>query len=295
MENLDGIIVVNKTKGCTSHDIVYKVKKIFNKKVGHTGTLDPNATGVLPILIGKGTSLSQFLINHDKKYTAVIALGIRTETGDIEGKIIEEQNVESKIFDKKIIDGVLSGFIGIQTQKPPIFSAIKVNGKKLYEYARSGKEVEIPTRSIEIFDLNLLDFDNVEKTITIDVDCSKGTYIRTLCEDICKKLGTIGYLKELTRTQVGDFKLEQAITVEDLQNHIQDKDYIDKHIITIEKFFENTPKLILDSKDLNRLVNGVKLNASDNYNGVVRIYNSNNDFMGIAVCNEGKIKREIMK
>ena len=135
---MNGIIIINKPKGCTSHDIVYKVKKMFNEKVGHTGTLDPMAEGVLPILIGKGTLLSKYLINHDKKYIVKLQLGAKTDTADSEGKIIEEQQVNDELLNEENIRQILKSFIGKQEQIPPIYSAIKVNGKKLYEYARKG-------------------------------------------------------------------------------------------------------------------------------------------------------------
>ena len=295
MENLDGIIIINKPKGCTSHDIVYKVKKMLNKKVGHTGTLDPNAMGVLPILIGKGTSLSQFLINHNKQYIATIKLGYRTETADAEGKIIEKQTVDESIFNNEIIENVLNKFVGKQEQKPPIYSAIKVNGKKLYEYARSGKEVEIPTRNIEIYSLKLQDYNKDAKTITVDVHCSKGTYIRSLCEDICQKLGTVGYLQDLNRTQVGDFKLEDAITIEELQKNLGNEEFIDQHFISIEKFFKDAPELSLEPQNVKLLINGVKLDGKKIPEGVVKIYNKSNEFLGIAINQNGELKRKIMK
>ena len=177
---MDGIIIINKSKGCTSHDVVYKVKKLLKEKVGHTGTLDPNATGVLPLLVGKGTGLSQYLINHNKKYVATIKLGEKTDTADVEGKIIEECVVDDSIFDSEKINKVLKKMIGKQKQRPPMYSAIKINGKKLYEYARSGKVVNIPEREIEIYDLQLVNFDSINKLIMFEVFCSKGTYIRTV-------------------------------------------------------------------------------------------------------------------
>ena len=149
-KKLDGIIVINKPKGCTSHDIVYKVKKLFNEKVGHTGTLDPMAEGVLPILIGKGTQCAKYLINHDKKYVVKLQLGIKTDTADSEGKIIEEKYVNQDLLNDENIVETLKSFIGKQEQIPPIYSAIKVNGKKLYEYARKGQSVELKPRQIEI-------------------------------------------------------------------------------------------------------------------------------------------------
>lgn len=187
---MDGIILINKQKGCTSHDIVYKTKKILNEKVGHTGTLDPMATGVLPLLIGKGTLCSKYLINHNKTYEVVLELGKKTETADREGNVIEEKIVDKKIFQNNNIKSILQSFIGKQEQKPPIYSAIKVNGKKLYEYARKGKEEEIniPVRQIEIYDIKLIEIIEMSKQIKFEVSCSKGTYIRSLCEDIAVRL-----------------------------------------------------------------------------------------------------------
>ena len=179
---MNGIVIINKPKGCTSHDVVYKVKKLFNEKVGHTGTLDPMAEGVLPVLVGKGTLLSKYSINHDKKYVVKLQLGIKTDTADSEGKIIEEKDMDLSIFNQEKLNEILKTFIGKQEQIPPIYSAIKVNGKKLYEYARKGQNVEIKPRQIEIYDINLINFSKEEKQIEFEVFCGKGTYIRSLCE-----------------------------------------------------------------------------------------------------------------
>ena len=154
---MDGIIVVNKPSGCTSHDIVSKIRKSLKlKKVGHTGTLDPLATGVLPILLGNATKLSKYLINHDKEYVATIKLGVKTDTGDIEGSIIDEQKVP--LFTEEQIIEALNSFVGKQKQMPPMYSAIKVNGKKLYEYARNGEKIEVAARDIEIYNISFLQY-----------------------------------------------------------------------------------------------------------------------------------------
>lgn len=224
---MNGILIINKEKGCTSHDIVYKVKKIFNEKVGHTGTLDPLAEGVLPILIGKGTLCSKYLINHDKKYVVNLALGQKTETADLEGKIIEEKNIPDKSLTQSKIEKVLKSFIGKQQQMPPIYSAIKVNGKKLYEYARKGQNVEIKPREIEIYDIKLMNIDAQKKQIQFEVFCGKGTYIRSLCEDIAEKLETVGYMESLKRIQVGDFKIEESSKIQELEENKEDTKYLE--------------------------------------------------------------------
>ena len=284
---MDGILIVNKPKKYTSHDIVYKVKKISNEKVGHTGTLDPNATGVLPLLIGKGTLISKYLINHDKIYEAVLKLGIKTDTADVEGNIVEQKEVKEKCLNEENIKNVFKQMIGKQEQIPPMYSAIKVKGKKLYEYAREGETVQLTPRIIEIYDINLKKIE--ENEITFSVFCSKGTYIRTLCETIANKLETVGYMKELKRVQVGEFNIEEAINVDE---SITIKD-IQNHIISIEKFFENKEKIILNEKELNYFLNGVKLTKKE-VDGIYRIYNSQNLFIGLATIENNKLKRDVI-
>ena len=281
---MDGIIVVNKSKNYTSHDVVRKAKKILNEKVGHTGTLDPNATGVLPLLIGRGTQISKYLINHDKTYEAVLKLGEKTDTADVEGKIIEKKEVQSSNLELENVQKVLKSLIGKPEQIPPMFSAIKVNGKKLYEYARNGENIEIEPRTIEIYNLELIHIENQE--ITYKVHCSKGTYIRTLCEKIAEKLGTVGYMKELKRTQVGEFKIENAITIEELENNVE------KYFITIEKYFEKCKEIKLNAKKLQLFLNGVQL-TNDLDDGIYRIY-SDEKFIGIGTIKNKLLKRDIV-
>ena len=289
---MDGIIIINKEKQCTSHDVVYKVKKIFNEKVGHTGTLDPNATGVLPLLVGRGTKLSKYLINHDKTYIATIQLGKKTDTLDSEGSILEERIVDGKLLNKENVQRVLECQIGKQIQTPPIYSAIKVNGKKLYEYARKGVEVEIPKREIEIYNIELLDINEKDKTIEFRVHCSKGTYIRTLCENIAEKLGTIGYMKELNRVQVGQFNLNQAITVEELEKNKENEKFLNQHLITVQNFFEKYPIVELKEEKLKLFLNGVQL-TNNNDDGLYQI-KVNNIVIGIGTIKNKLLKREII-
>lgn len=293
MKVLDGIIVVNKGKNCTSHDVVYKVKKLFGEKVGHTGTLDPNATGVLPILIGKGTGVSKYLINHDKKYIATIQLGVKTETADVEGDAVEERDVDVAKLNKENINQIFVSLIGKQMQKPPIYSAIKVKGKKLYEYARSGKSVEIPEREIEIYGLELLNINQEEKTLQFEIHCSKGTYIRSVCELIAEKLDTVGFMLELKRTLVGDFVIEKSVSIEELQENVNNEEFLKKNVITLEKFFADKSEIVLNDKNLNLFLNGVNLTIEVN-DDIVRVYNENKDFIGVATNVNGKIKRDII-
>lgn len=287
---MDGILVINKSKGLTSNDIVKKVKKILNTKVGHTGTLDPNATGVLPLLLGNATKISKYLINHDKEYEAVIKLGAKTTTADVEGKIIEEKEVNKEKLKKESIEEVLKSFIGKQQQTPPIYSAIKVNGKKLYEYARQGKEVEIKARNIEIYDLKLLKIDSKNDELTINVKCSKGTYIRSLCEDIAVKLETLGYMKELNRIQVGEFNIKDSVTIEEFKANIENKDY--SNIIGIEEIFKEIPEITIKQREYEKYLNGVKIDT-DNMDGIYRIY-LDNKFSGLGIVENKKLKRDLV-
>lgn len=289
---MDGIIIINKPKGCTSHDIVHKAKKIFNEKVGHTGTLDPMATGVLPLLIGKGTLCSKYLIEHDKIYKAKIQLGVKTDTADQEGNIIEKSQVDDSIFIIEKIKNTLKNMIGKNLQTPPIYSAIKVKGKKLYEYARKGENVEIPKREITIYDIELTNIDEKNKTIEFKVHCSKGTYIRSLCEDIATNLGTIGYMASLQRLKVGRFSIENSITIDDLEKNIKNDSFIKNHFISIEKLFENEPNIELNNRKLELFLNGVKL-THDLKDGVYKIY-SNNKFIGLGTVKNNLLKRDVI-
>lgn len=292
MSEINGIIVINKPKNYTSHDVVAKVKKILKlKKVGHTGTLDPNATGVLPLLLNSGTKLSKYLINHDKEYEVTLKLGIKTDTLDSEGKILEERKVDTAILQNtENIKNVLNSFVGKQEQIPPIYSAIKVKGKKLYEYARSGEKVEVQARQIEIYNIELQEVDIEKQEIVFKVECSKGTYIRSLCEDIATRLGTIGYMKELNRTRVGSFRIEDSITLEELEKC----ENVNLKVITMEELLKTKEKIILNKKQLELFLNGVKL-TNNNQNGLYRIYNQDKQFIGIGVIQENKLKRDIIE
>ena len=282
---MDGIIIINKPKDCTSHDVVHKVKKITGEKVGHTGTLDPMATGVLPLLIGKGTLCSKYLMNHNKIYEVQLTLGKKTDTADAAGTTIEEKEIPQEVFQKEKIEKVLASFLGIQEQMPPMYSAIKVNGKKLYEYARKGQTVEVKPRQIEIYEIQLLQIKKEQKQIKFQVHCSKGTYIRSLCEDIAKRLGTIGYMSALNRTQVGRFSIKQAIAIEQIKEG-------NIPYITIEELFQGKPKIELEEKRLQPFLNGVKLTMKKP-DGVYRIFVKER-FIGIGELEKEFLKRDIV-
>ena len=282
---MDGIIVINKEKDYTSHDVVAKLKKKLNiSKVGHTGTLDPNATGVLPILIGKGTKFSKYLINHDKTYKAKIELGKKTDTADVEGNVIEEKPVDTEYIKQNLVQ-VLESFVGKQEQVPPMYSAIKKNGKKLYEYARKGEKIEVEPRKIEIYKIELVEYN--EKNIDFIVSCSKGTYIRSLCEDIAEKLNTVGYMKNLERLQVGEFNIEKSVLIDDV--NIEN---IEKYLYTLEDILKDTPKLNLNSKKLKLFLNGVQLTVKE-AEGLYKIY-VDNKFIGTGTVKKNLQKRDII-
>lgn len=277
-----GMVIINKEKNWTSQDVVSKVKKIFHiKKAGHIGTLDPLATGVLPILIGDATKLSKYLIEHDKTYIATIQLGIKKDTGDDEGEIVERGEVG--FLDEKIVQDVFAKMQGKQKQAPHAYSAVKINGKKLYEYARQGEKIEIPKRDIEIYDVQLLKMDNEEKQITFEVSCSKGTYVRVLCEDIAEKLGTVGFMKNLQRTKVDKFAIENAVKLEELS---------EKNVISVEKLCEEYEKIELNDRKLELFLNGVMLTMHTK-DGVYRVY-CEQKFIGLGIVKNELIKRDVI-
>ena len=213
-------------------------------------------------------------------------LGEKTDTADVEGNSIETKEVSEQSLKTEKVKEVLKSFIGKQEQIPPIYSAIKVNGKKLYDYARKGEKVEIQPRQIEIYDMELINVDKTNKTIEFKVDCSKGTYIRTLCENIAEKLDTVGYMKELNRTKVGEFSIDDSITIEQLENGNYN------NFITVEDYFKNYENINLNEKKLQLFLNGVQLtcNLED---GIYRIY-FDNEFIGIGTVKNNLLKIDII-
>ena len=247
MNQLSGCLLINKRVGITSRKEVSDVSHILGiKKCGHIGTLDPFASGLLIVLVNKATKISPFLEGKDKTYIAKLTLGERRDSADITGNVIEKKPIP--LFNKEKISEVLNSFLGKQEQIPPIYSALKKDGKHYYDYARKGIEIDIKPRTIEIYDIKLIDFDN--ENIIFMVKCSKGTYVRTLGEDIANKLGTVGYLSELMRTKIGEFSLNDAINSEDVTS--------DK-LIPIEKMLSGYKTITLYNKDAFKALNGVPL------------------------------------
>lgn len=243
---MNGIIIVNKPQGYTSRDVVNKLTKIFKtKKIGHTGTLDPIATGVLVVCIGQCTKLCDLLTSTYKEYIATIKLGFKTDTLDITGTTIETKNIPQ--LNKETIIAVLNSFLGSSIQTTPIYSAVKVNGKKLYEYARQGQNVELPKREINIKEIKLLSFNKDE--ITFKTTVSKGTYIRALIDDICQKLNTVGTMSSLTRTKQGSFTIEDSSSLEEIEKN-------NYKLLSIEEVLTDLEQINIDDNLYQKIKNG---------------------------------------
>lgn len=276
---MDGVFNFFKPRGMTSHDAVYFFRRLLNtKKVGHTGTLDPNATGVLPICIGKGTRVSEYLLNVDKEYVGELTLGLSTDTLDADGVVT---NTSSKLVNREEIISVFNKYKGEIEQIPPMYSALKVKGKKLYEMAREGKTIDRASRVVNIKNIEILDIYN-DKEIIFKTKCSRGTYIRTLCDDIGNDLGTYGYMSFLIRTQVGSFNIENAYSIETLSKMTRDE--LQGIITPVDSSISHIERIIVPDSLYNKLVNGALLPVGDDYshsvNNIYRIY-CKDKFIGI--------------
>jgi len=254
---LDGILNIYKEKGFTSHDVVAVVRKTLHmKKVGHTGTLDPDAEGVLPICVGRGTKLADIIMDGRKSYRAILHLGISTTTEDASGEVVEEKPV---VFDEESIEKTISSFIGEQEQIPPMYSAVKINGKKLYELARAGKEIERKARKITVYDIKIRRF-IPPCQVEMDVECSKGTYIRTLCADIGKALGCGGHMASLLRTATGAFTLENAIKLHELKA-LEEAGQVDTVLLGLADALKGYTRVYVSEKSAKLLYNGGKIRS----------------------------------
>jgi len=271
---LKGILNVNKEKGISSARVVSLVRRAFDmKKVGHTGTLDLEASGVLPIVIGKATRVSDYMMTKDKVYETELILGAKTDTLDAAGKLIAKS--QKVIYEDQFLE-VMNTFRGEIEQIPPMYSALKVNGKKLYDLAREGVEIERKKRKVNIYDIDLLDFAFPKARIRIT--CSKGTYIRTLVDDIGEKLGTFAYVDELIRIRVGDLDIKDAIKSEDLLSMAK-KDLVEK-LYPIDTALRDFDKIILDKKYLSNLINGQVVEVRESYGKIIRVY-CEDEFIGL--------------
>ena len=269
--NINGILLVNKPKGITSRDVVNEVQKILNTKAGHTGTLDPMAEGVLVLCLGKATKLTEIITSTIKEYEAEVTIGIETDTLDTEGTITKKDNTK---IDKEQIIKILKEFEKTYNQEVPKYSAVKVNGKKLYEYARKNEEVILPKKEITIYKQNLLNYD--ENKFTFNTLVSKGTYIRSLIRDMCYSLNTVGTMSKLIRTKQGKFKIEDTYTLEDIKNNkyeiIKIKDALDLETVKVDNNLKQ------------KIINGQKLDLDydkvlfvDNEDNCLAIYKKENN------------------
>ncbi len=247
----NGVINIYKEKGFTSHDVVAKMRGILRqKKIGHTGTLDPDAEGVLPVCLGNATKLCDMLTDHEKEYVAVLKLGVETDTQDLTGNILKESEVD---VSEEQIREIIASFVGDYDQIPPMYSALKVDGKRLYELARAGKEVERKPRRVTFYEIEIQDMALPE--ITIRVACSKGTYIRTLCHDIGQAAGCGGAMKSLVRTRSGIFSMDTAITLSKLEK-VRDVNGLEEVIIPTEKMFDELPCVHVPDIYIKAVLNG---------------------------------------
>ena len=286
----NGILNIDKPQGITSHDVVDVIRKIFPKmKVGHTGTLDPIATGVLPILIGEATKLSEDLTSEDKVYKVKMLLGVETDTYDITGKIVFASVVPK---DEIYIKERIKRFIGKQKQLPPMYSSIRVDGKHAYEYARNGEEVSLDPRDIEIFDINDISVNLDKNEVSMTVHCTKGTYIRSLVNDIGKKIGSGAVMSELERVKTGDFEIQNSIKLYDFLKLPYEK-MLDS-IISLEDYYINNKRVNFKDEDYKKFLNGVSFDIESSIDQVVRVY-LNGKFVGLGKVENNKLKRFIIE
>lgn len=280
---MDGILNVLKPPKMTSHDVIAFLRRALKtKKVGHAGTLDPDAAGVLPVFVGSATRLLEYAVEGKKQYIVEITLGMQTDTGDDSGTIIKEMDVPR--LDANLLENTLKGFLGKQLQVPPMYSALKVNGQKLYALARKGIEIEREARVIEVYKLELLHFS--DNKITLAVDCSKGTYIRVLGEDIAKALHSCGTMSFLLRTQVGRFLINDSASLQEIAESPE------SYILAADTAVAHLPKVQLTARQASRITSGVKTTVAGTADGQYVLYGPENEFLGIGKCTDERIKAE---
>ena len=270
---MNGIVIVDKPQGWTSQDVTARLRRVFDtRRIGHGGTLDPMATGVLPVFVGRATRAVEFFEHAEKTYETVLLLGKRTDTQDVTGRVLEERPVSLSLAD---VEAVLPQFRGEILQVPPMYSALKVNGQKLCDLARKGQQVERKPRPITIFELTLLSFE--ENRLRLRVRCSKGTYIRTLCDDIGAALGTLGCMESLRRTQAGDYSITEAVPLETLL----ETDSPETYLRGMDSMFTRYPAVTLTPNQEKRCRNGNSF-TRPMANGTYRAYGENGEFLMLA-------------
>lgn len=284
---MNGVINVNKPLGMTSHDVVYRLRKLLSiKKIGHTGTLDPDASGVLPMCIGRATKVADMLTAQDKQYIAEVTLGSATDTLDALGTVTETAEVN---VTPEEISCVAREFVGDIEQIPPMYSAIKIDGKKLYELAREGKEIERSPRQVRVENIEILSIDLENKKFSMKVDCSKGTYIRTLCDDIGRKLGCFAHMSALERTRSGRFDIAESYTLEQIEEMFQNGDL--SFFVPVDAVFEEYPRLTLSNRKAHKMCNGTRVSVQGIEEGTVyRVYDEAGNFLTISEAEDGLLK-----
>jgi tRNA pseudouridine55 synthase len=279
---MDGILNIHKPLGMTSFDVVARVRRLTGtKKVGHTGTLDPDAQGVLPVCVGRATKMIEFLMDKDKAYRVGLLLGSTTDTQDASGTLLEEKPVEASFEE---IQRTILSFVGRREQIPPMYSAIKVNGQKLYELARQGVEIERKPRTVHFYSISLIHMERKADKVSVvmDVECSKGTYMRTLCHDIGRALGCGGIMESLIRTRSGPFTLEQSYTLEDLIR-LKEENKLETALMAPDQAVLSLPAVKVSDRDAQRLRNGltVKLSKPEGFKDFIRVYHEKGHFLAV--------------
>lgn len=297
---MNGILIIDKPAQFTSFDVIAVVRRLTGqRKAGHTGTLDPNATGVLPILLGEATKTQDLILNHDKTYVAGFTLGITTDTLDIWGNVRSEQEVQCSQAE---IEKIIPEFVGEIEQIPPMYSAVQKNGQRLYDLARKGIEVERESRKVTVYSIELLNFDGKTQSGTLEISCSKGTYIRTLIDDIGSKLGCGAIMTSLRRTQACGYSIEQAVTLEKVKELAESGELL-QHINSIESLFMQCGYVAVSDAQARRFQNGGALDISRTYlakcdvkNGTVyRVKSRDNRFLGLGIADtdSGLLKKHL--
>ena len=293
---MNGVVLINKEQDYTSFDVVAVVRKLLGtKKVGHTGTLDPNATGVLPVLLGTATKAQDVIPCHDKKYIARFRLGTATDTLDIWGEVTEEKP-SSVTADE--LEQALGAFRGEINQLPPMYSAVSVDGKRLYQYAREGKEVERRPRTVTVYELRLVDFDEAAQSGTLDIFCSKGTYIRTLIDDIARSLGTVGVMTGLDRYEACGFNEDDTVTLDELRRLAENGGLEGSRCFRdVESLFVDYPELVVSDRQAHRFVNGnpldvgrTALRGRTENKRIYRVKDGEGRFLSLGIVEDDMIK-----